>query len=103
MAKYAVINNEKVINIIVADSLEIAQEVTGSICIEYTSEAPLEINWYWDDTANNYIMPAPHTSWIYNYESKVWQAPTPMPEAEDGKFYNWNEETTSWDLLNIEP
>jgi hypothetical protein len=102
MAKYAVINNKTVINIISADSLEVAQEVTGNVCIEYTDEAPLQISWYWDDTANNYIMPAPYTSWIYNYELKTWQAPTPMPEAEDGKFYNWNEETISWDLLNID-
>ena len=95
MANYAVIDNETVINTIVADSLEVAQEVTGQTCIEYTDEAPLGVNWYWDSTADAYIIPAPHASWAYNYELKTWEAPTPMP-TEEGKGYNWDEETTSW-------
>lgn len=33
MADYVVIDGNKVVNIIVADSLEIAQEVTGKTCI----------------------------------------------------------------------
>ena len=101
MANYAVIDNGTVINTIVADSLEVAQEVTGQTCIEYTDEAPLGINWYWDATADAYIMPAPYASWVYNYELKVWEAPTPMPTPEEGQSYNWNEETTSWDLVNL--
>jgi hypothetical protein len=100
MANYAVIDNQTVINTIVADSLEVAQETTGQTCIEYTDEAPLGVNWYWDTVANAYIIPSPHASWIYNYESKVWEAPTPMP-TEEGKGYNWNEETQSWDEFEI--
>lgn len=100
MANYAVIDNQKVINVIVADSAEIAEEITGKTCIEYTNEAPLGINWYWDATADAYIMPAPYASWVYNYELKVWEAPTPMP-TEEGKGYTWNEETTTWDSFNL--
>jgi hypothetical protein len=33
---YAVINNNKIINIIVADNKEIAEEVTGLTCIDLT-------------------------------------------------------------------
>ena len=102
MANYAVIDNETVINTIVADSLEVAQEVTGQTCIEYTDEAPLGINWYWDATANGYIMPAPYASWVYDYELKAWEAPIPMPEPAEGQSCVWNEETVSWDLVNIE-
>lgn len=43
MANYAVIQNDKVTNVIVADSKEIAEEVTGLICIEYTEENPAGI------------------------------------------------------------
>jgi hypothetical protein len=32
---FAVIKNNLVVNLIVAESLEIAEEVTGSTCIEY--------------------------------------------------------------------
>lgn len=48
MANYAVIQNNKVTNIIVADSKEIAEEVTSLACIEYTEENPAGIGWDWD-------------------------------------------------------
>lgn len=55
MANYAVIQNNKVTNIIVADSKEIAEEVTGLVCIEYTNENPASIDYLWDGT--NFIAP----------------------------------------------
>lgn len=35
MANFAVIKSNKVVNIIVADTKEIAEQVTGSECVEY--------------------------------------------------------------------
>ena len=95
MANYAVIDNGTVINTIVADSLEVAEEVTGKTCVVFTDENPIGINWYWNEAANAYIIPAPYASWVYNSETKTWSAPTLRPE-EEGKTYTWNEETTSW-------
>lgn len=43
MADYAVINNNTVINTIVADSLEIATEITEETCVEYTDDNPAHI------------------------------------------------------------
>lgn len=40
MANFAVIEEGKVINIILCDSKEIAEEITGKVCIEYTNENP---------------------------------------------------------------
>jgi len=37
MATFAVIENNTVTNIIVADTKQIAEEVTGMTCIEYTN------------------------------------------------------------------
>lgn len=46
MPTFAVLdNNNKVINNIVADSLEIAQEATKSTCIEYTGRAAYMSMW----------------------------------------------------------
>jgi hypothetical protein len=45
MANYAVIQNNKVINVIVADSKEIAEEVTSCLCIESTENNPASIGW----------------------------------------------------------
>lgn len=49
MANYAVINGNIVENIIVADTKEIAEEVTGKTCIEYTDENPAGIGWTYAD------------------------------------------------------
>lgn len=96
MATYAVIENGTVINVIVADSQEIAEQVTEKTCIEYTEEAPLGIGWYWLDAAGGYVVPSPFTSWTYSSELNTWVAPVEMP-IEEGKFFTWNEETLSWD------
>lgn len=100
MANYAVINNGTVVNTIVADSQEIAEQLTGLSCIEYTSENPLGINWYFNETANKYVSPSPYASWVYNVADDVWEAPIPMP-VEEGKYFVWNEQTVSWDSFNL--
>jgi hypothetical protein len=38
MGKFAVIEGNNVINIIVAESKEIAEQITEQICVEYTNE-----------------------------------------------------------------
>lgn len=52
---FAVIENNKVANIILADSLEIAEEVARQTCVEYTDENPAHIGDTWDGT--NFISP----------------------------------------------
>jgi hypothetical protein len=49
MAAFAVIQDNKVINIIDAPSLEVAEEATGQACIEYTDENPAGIGWTYAD------------------------------------------------------
>ena len=101
MANYAVIDNGTVINTIVAESQEIAAELTGLTVLEYTEENPLGINWYWDATADAYITPAPYASWVYNYTTKNWEAPVEMP-VEEGQGFTWDEATVSWIASDIE-
>lgn len=47
---FAVISGNSVVNIIVADSKEIAEEVTGLTCVEYTNENPAHIGLGYDGT-----------------------------------------------------
>jgi hypothetical protein len=42
-----------------------------------------------------FAAPQPYPSWTLNQQSYLWEAPTPMP-TEEGKFYSWDEATTSW-------
>ena len=56
MANYAVVNNQLVVNTILADSQEIAEQCNpGFICVEYTAESPAGIGWTYDGT--NFIAP----------------------------------------------
>jgi hypothetical protein len=52
------------------------------------------IGYTYDNTRDAFIPPKPYNSWILNEDSCLYEAPTPMPD--DGKMYNWDEETTSW-------
>jgi len=55
MANYAVIENGIVTNTIVADTKEVAEQVTGLTCVEYTDTNPAGIGYTWDGT--NFVSP----------------------------------------------
>ena len=57
MATYAVISGSTVSNIIVADTVEIAEAVTGCICIEYSDAKPAGIGWAYDQHADVFVAP----------------------------------------------
>ena len=48
----------------------------------------------YDKVNDVFISPKPYASWALD-ASFDWQPPTAMPD--DGKFYNWNEDTQAWD------
>lgn len=47
---FAVIKNNIVENIIVCDSREVAEQITGLLCIQYTDEKLARIGDTWDGT-----------------------------------------------------
>ena len=55
MATFAVMSGNLVNNVIVADTKEIAEQVIGSVCIEYMDENPAGIGWTWN--GNNFTNP----------------------------------------------
>jgi len=55
------------------------------------------IGYTYDRTNDVFYAPKPYTSWVLNQTTWLWEAPTPMPT--DDKRYNWNESTTSWDVV----
>ena len=48
MSNFAEIKNNVIVNIIIAETKEIAEMVTGGTCIEYTGESPIGIGWGYD-------------------------------------------------------
>ena len=52
------------------------------------------IGYVYDQANDVFYASQPFPSWVLNNATWTWEAPTPMPT--DGKFYQWNEATTSW-------
>jgi hypothetical protein len=55
------------------------------------------VGYTYDETRDAFIVIKPFDSWVLNEDTCQWEAPVAYPD--DGKRYDWNEETTSWDLL----
>ena len=51
----------------------------------------------YNQTRDAFIPPQRFNSWTLNETTCLWEAPSARPD--DGKRYNWNEETTSWDEI----
>ena len=57
------------------------------------------IGFVYDETRDAFIPPKPYPSWVLDEDTCLWQAPIPKPN--DGNKYFWNEDTVSWDLIEI--
>jgi len=54
------------------------------------------IGFKYDQTRDAFIEPQPYDSWTLNETTCLWEAPVSKPD--DGKKYEWNETTQTWDL-----
>ena len=54
------------------------------------------IGYTYDEDRDAFIASKPFNSWILNETTCLWEAPIALPDTENR--YNWNEETTTWDL-----
>jgi len=52
----------------------------------------------YDESRDAFIPPQTFPSWSLNEDTCCWEAPIPKPD--DGEMYDWNEETTSWDIVS---
>jgi hypothetical protein len=55
------------------------------------------IGYTYDEGRDAFIPPKPFNSWLLDETTCQWKAPVDKPI--DDKIYRWNEETTSWDLI----
>jgi len=63
------------------------------------------IGWSYDQTRDAFIPPKPFNSWTLNETTCLWEAPVVKPtltqaQIDSGSYYNWNEETQQWDLVD---
>ena len=56
------------------------------------------IGFTYDEDRDAFIPKKTYPSWTLNETTCQWEAPKVKPD--DNKKYEWNEETTSWDLVD---
>lgn len=91
MPNYAISDGKKIVNVIVAESEKIAEEISGMHVVETTGSPWID----WTLEEEGWRPPQPYPSWSWSGES--WEAPVPYPE-ESG-IYLWNENIKNWQLL----
>jgi len=109
MSHFAKIENGLVSQVIVAEQdfidtqegqwVQTSYNTKGN---QHPNETPLRGNYagigYTYDAVNDvFYAPQPYPSWTLNTTTWLWDAPFPMPT--DGKYYIWNETTTTWNEL----
>lgn len=109
MAHFAEIDaDNKVVRVIVADNKEWCENNLGGTWVQTSYNTfggehklggtPLHKNYagigYTFDGIG-FAAPQPFPSWTLNSDTYLWESPVPYPT--DGKRYNWNEDTQSWD------
>ena len=52
------------------------------------------IGFTYDKTRDAFYQPQPYPSFTLNETTCLWESPVAYPD--DGKEYNWNEDTTNW-------
>jgi hypothetical protein len=111
MAHFAKVVDGTVEQVIVADTKEWCEANLGGTWVQtsYNTHAnqhpegrPLHknyagIGYNWDGTG--FFAPQPYPSWTKDEATYLWNAPVAMPT--DGKRYSWNEETLSWDEIEL--
>lgn len=57
------------------------------------------IGYSYDEALDAFVPIKPYPSWLLDEDTARWYPPLPYPN--DGESYVWNEETQSWDILEI--
>ena len=62
------------------------------------------IGYTYDEDRDAFIPPKPFASWILDETTCLWKAPVEKPELtqeqiDNKSYFSWNEETTTWDLI----
>jgi hypothetical protein len=102
MAHFAKVNlNTKLVEqVIVAEQEWIDKQPGAWIQTSYNGSIRKNyagIGFTYDFIKDAFIAPKPHSSWILNEQSYVWESPIAYPT--DGQLYIWNEENDNWELI----
>ena len=89
MSIYALVQKNKVVNLVVADKEWIAKEWNAGDYYESTELRPIVLG---SELINGrFFAPQPYPSWTLD-ENQDWQPPTQKPDGDA----HWDEETQTW-------
>ena len=54
------------------------------------------LEYIYDPVRDAFYSQQPHSSWILNEDTCVWEPPIQKPEAKEGERYVWDEENVTW-------
>ena len=99
MPYFAILNpeNNVVLNVIVAKSKQWCENELGGTWVEIDKKKG-GIGCTYHPDVNLFSSPQPYPSWTLN-DQCIWQPPVPKPD--DGGAYTWNEETQTWDTVEV--
>jgi hypothetical protein len=95
MTIFAVIQDDLVVNNIIAESKEIAETLTGSLCVQIENVLVAEIGSSYLN--NEFIGKRPYPSWTHDQVLNEWVAPVEKPDDEN--IYVWSEENLAWEAV----
>jgi hypothetical protein len=90
MKKFALINGNQVINVVVAETKPSDSDMGRFV--EYTDQNPAIIGGEYLEEIEVFVDPQPYDSWTLNSEYR-WEAPEAKP---DNGYYRWEESQLSW-------
>ena len=101
MSDFAIIEEEVVTNVILADDISLPRLFFPSaLVVEITdTTGPAYIGLGYSETKEKFFQPQPFPSWVLDENSLVWSPPTSQPD--DGLTYYWSEPETSWVEANF--
>ena len=59
------------------------------------------IGYTYDAGRDAFVPPKPFPSWVLDEDTCWWKAPVEQPASQEGIVYSWNEETQSWDSVQL--
>ena len=117
IAHYAFLDDNWVVTEVITgiDETELIEEVTpeqwyanfrGQRCVRTSYNGNIRknyagIGYTYDEDRDAFIPPKPFASWVLDEETCRWEAPVAYPDAAEGEFYTWDEDTTSWVLAEV--
>ena len=114
MSHYALIENDIVVNVVVAEADWVAQQSGEWVQTSYNTRGgvhtqggvPLRknfagIGYTYNRTLDAFVPPKRYPSWVLNETTGLWDAPKPKPDMENA--YIWNEDTQDWVYVPYQP